>query len=248
MGIAAIFCIFVAFQMPVPEQPELLAVKTELVDRFGFAKRQVDSLFSDSRLKRYPQSAFPKGAWSWENYTKEILSPASVRAGRKFLEEHRLIFQRAEEQFGVESHYLVSLLRVETHLGQNLGRYSVMNILYTRLQEKNRRTWAEKNLIALSVYCLLYEIDCYAIKGSYAGAFGLPQFLPLTLVYYGVDADGDGVENLFSVEDAVMSAANYLVALGWHEDKTRALALYYGSSRGYPVAVRRYALAVKRIE
>lgn len=245
MGAAAIFCLFVAFQSP---DPYLGEVKTELVERFGFGSKEVDSLFADPRLGVYPRSAFPKGTWSWTEYTAQILAPASVRDGREFLELHRDLFRAAEVRFGVESHYLISLLRVETHLGRNLGNYVVMNVFYTRLRNPGRRTWAKENLVALAVYCLIYEIDCYEIRGSHAGAFGLPQFLPTTLVEYGLDADRDGMENLFSVEDAVMSAANYLTALGWRENKERALALYYGSSHGYPRAVERYALAVSETE
>lgn len=230
--------------------PRLLYVKYQLKDKFGFDWREVDSLFADPRLQIYPPEIFPRGKVDWEGFTKEILSPSSIQAGREFIAANREVFAAAEARFGVESDYIASLLRVETHFGKNLGHFQVVNVFYTRLLEKNdkRWRWAADNLIAFSVYCLIYELDCYGIYGSHAGAFGLPQFLPTTLVGYGVDADGNRMEDIFSLRDAVFSAANYLVSLGWHEDKEQALALYYGSSRGYPLAVERYALAIRRVE
>ncbi|HXF44416.1 MAG TPA: lytic murein transglycosylase [Candidatus Paceibacterota bacterium] len=246
MGITAIL-LFLAFANP--PDPHLERVKNELAGRFGFPRHVVDSLFSDPRLARYNRNDLLRRRFNWRRYTAEILlSPSSVEAGWEYLREHREAFRFAEEYFGVESAYLVSILRIETDLGRNLGDYRVMNVFYTRLQEPARRAFAHRNLVALSTYCLIHRVDCYEIRGSHAGAIGLPQFLPATIIEYGVDANGDGVENLFEVADAVASAANYLSALGWRRNRMRALALYYGSSRGYPEAVRRYAAALGNID
>ena len=247
MSVLGTLSLLLALQSP---DPRFLYVKYQLTEKFGFSWQEVDSLFKDPRLRLYPPDAFPKRRIDWEEFKREILRPSSVRAGRTFITEHREVFEAAEARFGVESEYIASLLRVETHFGKNLGDFRVINVFYTRLLDKDSRRWkwAADNLIALSVYCLVYELDCYGIYGSHAGASGLPQFLPTTLVEHGVDADLDRMENVFSLRDAVFSAANYLVSLGWHKNKELVLAGYYGQSRGYPEAVERYALAVGRIE
>ncbi len=235
---------FLIFTLHQNHDPRMEYVKSELMDRFGFQASEVDSLFADPRLAIYPPDSFPKRKISWDEYRREILSEQSVQNGRDFLESHRDIFNEVETRFNINGEYLVSLLRVETNLGEKTGNYRVINVFYTRLQDEERWQWAADNLIALTLYCLLYEIDCFEIRGSHAGAIGLPQFLPTILVKYAIDADGSGFEDLFSLHDAVASAANYLVALGWHENRSSALAEYYGSSRGYPATVELYASAL----
>jgi membrane-bound lytic murein transglycosylase B len=96
-------------------------------------------------------------------------------------------------------------------------------------------------LIALSKYCLNSHIDCFGIKGSYAGAFGIVQFMPSSLLAYGVDGNHDGVVDLSTPADAIPSAANFIKSHGWQQDQLLALTHYYGSSIGYPSIVLAYA-------
>jgi membrane-bound lytic murein transglycosylase B len=79
------------------------------------------------------------------------------------------------------------------------------------------------------------------------GAFGLPQFLPSSVLSYGVDADGNGQIDLFMIQDAIFSTANFLVNHGYHKNKYLAFSRYYGSSRGYPRAVTLYASALSLV-
>jgi membrane-bound lytic murein transglycosylase B len=92
------------------------------------------------------------------------------------------------------------------------------------------------------------DSDCFEVRGSYGGAMGAAQFLPYSVIAFGADGNGDNRVDPFLMEDAIISAANFLVVHGWHEDKERALARYYGSGDGYPRAVFAYAEALRAVE
>lgn len=92
----------------------------------------------------------------------------------------------------------------------------------TWLQAKltDKSDWAYKELRALLQYCTVQQLDPHGMPGSVYGAIGICQFMPSNLVPYGDDGDGDGVVNLFSVPDAIFSAALYLNKHGWKKDLT----------------------------
>lgn len=211
----------------------------------GFSNREITTLFEDSRLKLYPPIK-PAGI-NWGKFIEALLHKWSVGRGKRFLDNHSRLFRDAEGEFSVEREYIASIVRVETDFGDNLGNYVTLNVFYTALVTKSAPKWraAADNLVALVIYCRKLKVDCFSIKGSYAGAFGIPQFLPTSAIAYGYDGDGDGRVDLFNVNDAIPSTANFLVKHGWHKNRSNALARYYGSSNGYPRAVILYASAIK---
>lgn len=162
--------------------------------------------------------------------------------------EHEDALRRAEETYGVNREVLVSILRLESNLGQNSGRYIVFNAYYTYLlqsEAERKWKWAADNLVALASYCRArQETDCLSVLGSYAGAMGPAQFLPVSVLKWGRDGNGDEVVNPFEFDDALLSAANFLIEHGWREDKLQALQRYYGSGRDYPRAIMAYAQAL----
>ena len=86
------------------------------------------------------------------------------------------------------------------------------------------------------------------MKGSWAGAFGICQFIPSSYVRFAVDGNGDGVIDLFDFRDAVASIANYLKAHGWENGRLEAKrqAIYaYNHCDSYVDAVLAYAKATK---
>ena len=85
------------------------------------------------------------------------------------------------------------------------------------------------------------SINIFNIKGSFAGAFGIPQFLPSNYIKFGVDGNGDGKVSLFTMEDAVLSTANYLAGFGWKAalplPEKRKVIWNYNRSEAYVSAV-----------
>jgi membrane-bound lytic murein transglycosylase B len=159
-----------------------------------------------------------------------------------FLEQHKKIFDSAEKKYGVPPDILVSVLMVETKLGEFLGSsspfwslscmastttpghiQSYLDALPISLEhetwlEQTLRTrvdWAYKELLALISHARGSQANPLEIPGSVFGALGICQFMPSNIEKYAVDGDGDGRIDLFSVADATHSAANFLKRHGW---------------------------------
>jgi membrane-bound lytic murein transglycosylase B len=85
------------------------------------------------------------------------------------------------------------------------------------------------------------RIDPLDLLGSPSGAFGNPQFLPTSYLRHGADGNGDGVVDLFTIDDAAASAARFLAASGWSPGISRAqqrqVIWHYNRSDAYIDAV-----------
>jgi len=214
----------------------------------GFTQPEAEAMFQDPRLKILPPQQVAARKIDWDAVIRGLVAPASVRQGSEFLVRYQDTFRQAESQFGVDPMVLTALLRLESNLGKNTGNYGTFNVFYTLLtqrEEEKRWRWAGDNLAALAAYCKSMGSDCFEIRGSYGGALGAAQFLPYSVIAYGADGNGDNRVDPFLMEDAIISAANFLVVHGWREDQEQALAKYYGSGQGYPRAVFAYAEALK---
>jgi len=225
-------------------------VTSELIAR-GFTPAEAEALFQDRRLELLPPQKVAPRTIDWDAVIRGLVAPASVRQGSEFLTRYQDTFRQVEAKFGVDPGLLTALLRLESNLGKNTGKYVAVNVFYTLLsqqEEEKRWRWAGDNLVALATFCKSTGSDCFELRGSYAGALGAAQFLPYSVLQFGADGNGDSRVDPFLMEDAIMSAANYLVIHGWHQDQTQALGKYYGTSQGYPRAVFAYAEALKTSE
>lgn len=105
-------------------------------------------------------------------------------------------------------------------------------------RSKKKSDWALKELIAISKIEHKYGIDFNNIYGSWAGAFGISQFLPSSFLNSAVDGNGDGIIDLFNLEDAIFSVGNYLKNYKWNTFENKKKAVYsYNNSNDYAVAV-----------
>jgi membrane-bound lytic murein transglycosylase B len=177
-----------------------------------------------------------------------LLSMKSIHQGKLTLEAHKGILRTIENEYGVNGEVLVAILRVETNFGRYLGNYIVFNSLLTlTLMENRRSAWAEEELIHLLRFCRQENKDPLSLKGSWAGAFGIPQFVPSSYLKYAVDGNGDGRIDLHEFPDALASMANYLRAFGWskEEPERKKEALFaYNRCHQYVEAVLVYARAL----
>ena len=232
-----------------PEVSERIAyVVAQLIEN-GYSQQEAESLFRDSRLQAYPPRELRPREIDWDKMIAQLTQPASVQLGKEFLAQHAESLRQAESQFGVGKAELVALFRLESNFGRNSGSYTVFNVFYTRLvqsEEERRWKWAAENLIALASFCRMTGEDCFQVKGSYGGALGPAQFLPASVMAFGLDGNGDSRVDPFDMTDALLSAANFLKQHGWNESPAVALGKYYGSSVGYPDVVLAYAAALKR--
>ena len=111
----------------------------------------------------------------------------------------------------------------------------------TRAVKKSQ--WAINEIYSLSQINKVSTIQVLDLNGSWAGAFGLSQFLPSSYLNWGVDGNGDGVVDLFNTEDAIFSVANYLKKNGWSntQDSRHKAVFHYNNSKDYVDAVLRLA-------
>jgi membrane-bound lytic murein transglycosylase B len=218
---------------------------------FGFESDMLDRLFSDERVMVHPEIVGRTGkGFNYLGRQFGLLTKESLRRGRDILRERSDLFHKMEQTLKVEKEIVVAILRIETNFGRNTGNRSVFNSLLTFALVENRRSqWAAEELTHLLRLSVARDIDPLTIKGSWAGAFGLGQFIPSSCTYYGMDGDGNGVVDLFEFADAVWSIANYLRSHGWeagHPEKKRKAVWAYNHCDSYVIGVFAYAKALKR--
>jgi membrane-bound lytic murein transglycosylase B len=226
----------------------------QLVERLrarGFAEEELLRLLADERTELYPHITIRSGkGFNYMSKRFGLLKKDSVARGKRFLIENQEGLLEVERSYGVEKEILAAILRIETNFGRSTGRQPIFNSLLTLALVENRRSqWAEGELVHLLTICRERGLDPLSIRGSWAGAFGMAQFIPSSYVRYAVDGNGDGVVDLFDARDAAASIANYLKAHGWERNrpKENRQAVYaYNHCDNYVRAVFAYARALKQ--
>jgi len=186
---------------------------------------------SVARQYMVPSSSGPSKK-NWASYLSNVMSPTRITAGKKFLEEHHTFLNQLEKDTGVPISVIVGILGVETVYGRNMGSFSVKDVLSTFAfdyppspNQTSRSAMFREQLYDHLLNCLPYdrsnvEINNFKIclnqEGSFAGAIGMPQFMPSSIRKYAQDGDGDGIINLRNrPKDAMQSIANFLIIHGW---------------------------------
>jgi len=217
---------------PVPDEalqqrPELAAFIGAMVDKHGFDRASLQALFREVQLKPGIIKAIGKPAENkrWDEYEPMFVTPGRINGGVKFFDENAAALARAEREYGVPAEVIAAVIGVETLYGRNTGSYRVMDALTTLALDYPSR--APFFLGELENYLLLAQqegMDPLAMKGSYAGAMGIGQFMPGSYLRYAVDFDGDGRRDLgHDTADAIGSVANYLAAYGWEQGESVAV-------------------------
>jgi membrane-bound lytic murein transglycosylase B len=174
------------------------------------------------RLIGPPPSSAPSPARSYSRYRERFLTPELISTGAQFWSRHAEELQRAEAEFGVPAEVILGILGVETAFGRNTGSFRAIDALATiAFDGVRRQAYFRQELKELLLLARETGIDPLAIKGSYAGAVGLPQFMPSSYRRYAVDYDGDGaIDLLGSPADAIGSIASYMKSFGWMPGET----------------------------
>jgi membrane-bound lytic murein transglycosylase B len=202
----------------------------EMAERHGFARKELRALFGQARfqpaiIKAITPPSEPQ-AKSWQAYRAQFITPQRIDAGIEFREQHHDALARAVELYGVPEEIIIAIIGVETEYGRNTGKFRVIDALTTLAFDYPPR--AEFFRAELENYLLFARdagIDTLGVKGSYAGAIGIPQFMPGSYRRYAVDLDGDGKQDLSgSFADAIGSVANFLQAHGWERGRPVAFA------------------------
>ena len=182
---------------------------------------QAQRLPSVERLVLPPSSPTAK---NWAAYRARFIEPIRIQAGARFWQTHRNSLERAEREYGVPASVIVGIIGVETLYGQNTGNFRILDALATLTfhfpsappRASARQAFFQSELEQFLLLTSRSGADPLTIRGSYAGAMGLPQFMPSSWAKFAVDFDGDGRIDLFgSPTDAIGSVANYFKAFDW---------------------------------
>lgn len=206
-------------QSTYEDRPEVKAFVAELVERHGFVGHELLTVFSKVRRAQPALDSIkpPAERPAWTEYRALFLTEPRIAGGAKFWSAHRRALERAEREYGVPAQYVVAIIGIETFYGRYTGRFRVVDALTTLAFDYPPR--ADYFRSELENYLLLTRdsgVDVFSVRGSYAGAIGIPQFMPASTRRYAVDFDGDGAIDLRnSVTDAIGSVANFLSQHGW---------------------------------
>ena len=153
---------------------------------------------------------------SWTRYEERLLTPEKIKLGRDYLYKHRKVFSKVYKKYGVPPEYIAGIIGIESRYGVKRGTYPIFDTLTTLAFEKHRRKkYFKYELENLLLLARSQKINPKNIKGSYAGAIGLGQFMPSSYAPFCVDCDGDGIKSMQNDADAIASVANYLKKNGW---------------------------------
>lgn len=185
------------------------------------------------RLIRPPSAP---AARSWQAYRKRFVETHRIEGGLRFWQQHRVLLRAASERYGVPEEIIVAIIGVETVYGRHTGDFQTLSALATlAFDYPPRSALFLRELEHLFLLARLQGRDPSAYYGSYAGALGIPQFLPSSVLNYAVDFDGDGRIDLeTSVADAVGSVARYLAEHGWEPGAPIASRVFPGRPDGLP--------------
>jgi membrane-bound lytic murein transglycosylase B len=204
----------------------------DLVARRGYTREELDAIIRQARFidsaVELVKPAPPGKPKNWHAYRERFIEPIRVQAGVRFWNENADLLARAEAAYGVPAEIIVGILGIETIYGRDPGRFRVVDVLatlafaYPESPNRNDRMGFFRSELENTLVLARQEgIDPFSLQGSFAGAVGMPQFMPGNILKYGVDFDGEGrIDLRNSAADAIGSVANFLVQHGWDRSNT----------------------------
>lgn len=201
---------------------------TDTMAKYGIAEDQLRAILAKAQYRQGIVNAMARPAEStrtWAQYRPIFLTDGRIAQGRAYLSDNRFEVNQVAQRTGVPAEIILAIMGVETGWGGNMGSHNVLDALYTlafyypviggKVNEA-RIAFFTDELAQLFALAKEEGFDILALKGSYAGAMGLGQFMPSSYRRYAVDGDGDGKRDLFgSKRDAFASIANYFIGHGW---------------------------------
>ena len=209
---------------PYADRADVRAFIAEMVTEHGFDAKTLRAVFAAAQYQPQIVAAMQRPLLEppkWYDYAPQFLSAARIDGGVAFWRAHADALERASREYGVPPEIVVAIIGVETFYGRNTGRHRVVDALCTLAFDYPRRaTFFRGELKSFLLLARELELSPLAAKGSFAGAIGLPQFMPGSYRNFAVDFDTDGRADLWtSADDAIGSVANFLARHDWQRDQ-----------------------------
>lgn len=206
------------------QRDDVRAFIEDMHERHGFDRANLRRLFALAKPQPKALLAIrpPKepSTRSWRAYRARFIEPARIEDGLRFWEANRRALESARQAYGVPEEIIVAIIGIETIYGRSTGKFPTLATLATlAFDYPPRADLFRSELEALLLLARDAQRNAEAYSGSYAGALGIPQFLPSSIRNWGVDFDGDGEIDLgASRADAIGSIGNFLAGHGWESD------------------------------
>lgn len=213
---ALLFAVPAAHSVTLPGIPEFI---DQMVVKHKFRRSELENVFAHAQLVQPVIDAIsrPATAKPWPEYRVNFVNPQRIRLGLQFWHKYRKSLQRAEQKYGVPQDIIVAVIGVETIYGQDPGSFRTLDALTTlAFDYPPRADFFRSELENFLLLAREQQFNLLDIRGSYAGALGIPQFMPSSYRTYAVDFNGNHRINLLRENrDAIGSVANYLKEFGW---------------------------------
>lgn len=210
--------------MPIVNAPQVFNASqiqlfaNEVAQKNGLSAKALLKILNQAQVQPKNVNAMdrPFEKLSWARYQPLYVRPSLIQGGMKFWNQNQKILLAASKQYGVPTQIIMAIIGVETAYGQNIGTYRALDALYTLSFDYPRRAeFFQNELAAYLVLTTEAGFDPLGLKSSYAGALGMPQFMPSSYQKYAV-SKSKNYPNLFTnVSDVADSVANYLEQMGW---------------------------------
>ena len=203
------------------KRDDVLKFIDDMVARHGFVREELQALFAKAVFQpAVIKAILPPSdptVRSWKNYRAIFVNPQRIIAGQHFMEQNAAVLRRAGAEFGVPEEIIAAIIGVETVYGRNMGNFRIVDALATlAFDYPPRGEYFRSELEHYLLFARDEGVDVFSLRGSYAGAYGLPQFMPRSLRQFALDYDGDAHANLSrSTADAIGSVGNFLREHGW---------------------------------
>lgn len=204
----------------VEETEQLKQFISNMVNKHQFKEADLRALFKSVDIKQgiiKTMTRPAEGTMSWYQYRKIFLGDTRIQGGVKFWEENEATLSAVEEKYGVAAEIITAIIGVETLYGAQTGGHRVIDALSTlAFAYPKRSKFFTSELEHFLILCRKQEMSPLEPTGSYAGAMGIPQFMPSSYRAYSADFEGDEKSDIWNnPADAIASVANYFVAHHW---------------------------------
>lgn len=212
-----------AMAIDFDEYPQAREMVSQIAEKHNLDSTWVEAVIGDSVYKADIIAAITRPAekFPWHRYRKIFLTQGNVNQGTEFWTRYKDILEKAQSDFGVDAEVIVAIIGVETRYGKVTGKHRVIDSLITlTLGYPKRSEFFGRELGEFLRLSHDEGLDPFMMKGSYAGAMGIPQFISSSYRNYAVDFNGNGSRDLLrEPADAIGSVANYLKEHGWELDR-----------------------------
>ena len=203
------------------QNEEVIGFIRLMSEQHGFEETQLTATFGrqhpDQRVIRIMAPAPTQLTPNWAAYRDRFVNDRRINRGVQFWETYADTLEKAAREYGVPAEIIVAIIGVETEYGRNMGSFNVLNALASLgFYGERRREFFQAELEQYLLLARDNVMDLDATRGSFAGAMGIPQFMPSSQRRWGVDYDGNGrIDLTHSPIDAIGSVANFLKSHGW---------------------------------